>query len=98
VLGLLTLGGAVVFVVGKAISKIKKSTTSHTDEEKIEMLKEAVEQGWSATQAGKKFNLSDMCILRWSKKFGIVLVRVRSSDCSHCGQPLSLRHSEHGTY
>jgi hypothetical protein len=57
----------------------------HTDQRKREMLEEALEHGWTMTQAGKEFKVSREPIRTWCHKFDIVLERVRSSDCSHRG-------------
>ena len=79
--------GAVVGVGAMRIKNIniKGWKSSHSDQQKRDMVEEAVEHGWSATEAGKEFNVSGNTIRNWAKDLGIVLEKVRSSDCSHCG-------------
>ncbi len=85
-LGLVTFGAIVGYNVVGAISKVKAGRKSqYSDQRQREMLEEALEQGWTMTQAGKEFDVSRETIRNWCKKHDIVLERVRSSDCSHCG-------------
>ena len=85
-LGLVTFG-AVVGVGAMRIKNInlKGRKSLYSDQQKRDMLEEAVEHGWSATEAGKEFNVSRNAMTNWAKDLGIVLEKVRSSDCSHCG-------------
>ena len=82
--------GAVGGIGAMRIKNIQGRKLSYTDQQKKEMLEEAVENGWNMSQAGKefKFDVGKDTIKRWCTEFGIVLTPVRSSDCSHCGRPL----------
>ncbi len=84
----MTFGAIVGYNVVGAISKVKQkggAKSKYSDDEKREMLEKAVLHGWSGTEAGKEFNVSTDTIRNWAKDLGIVLAKVRSSDCSHCG-------------